>query len=115
MALSLLLAALAALALVGINEAGYRQSSIALAEIDAAQKVRSVLNQLLQNILDAETGQRGYLLTGEAAYRQPYDTPSSRSTATWRACASNTPAGRPRRPNWPSCRNTCCARCPRWT
>ena len=73
MALSLLLAALAALALVGINEAGYRQSSIALAEIDAAQKVRSVLNQLLQNILDAETGQRGYLLTGEAAYRQPYD------------------------------------------
>jgi len=74
MALSLLLAALAALALVGINEAGYRQSSRALAEIDAAQKVRGVLNQLLQNMLDAETGQRGYLLTGETAYRQPYDT-----------------------------------------
>jgi signal transduction histidine kinase len=25
-------------------------------------------------MLDAETGQRGYLLTGEASYRQPYDT-----------------------------------------
>ncbi|AGU51340.1 two component transcriptional regulator, sensor histidine kinase [Variovorax paradoxus B4] len=74
MAVSLLLAALAALALVGINEAGYRQSSRALADIDAALKVRSTLNQILQNMLDAETGQRGYLLTGEASYRQPYDT-----------------------------------------
>lgn len=74
MAVSLLLAALAALALVGINEAGYRQSSRALADIDAALKVRGTLNQILQNMLDAETGQRGYLLTGEASYRQPYDT-----------------------------------------
>jgi signal transduction histidine kinase len=36
--------------------------------------VRGTLNQILQNMLDAETGQRGYLLTGEASYRQPYDT-----------------------------------------
>ncbi|WP_414820398.1 CHASE3 domain-containing protein [Variovorax sp. Root411] len=73
MAVSLLLAALAALALVGINEAGYRQSSRALADIDEAQQVRGTLNQILQNMLDAETGQRGYLLTGEASYRKPYD------------------------------------------
>jgi signal transduction histidine kinase len=74
MAVSLLLAALAALALVGINEAGYRQSSRAISDIDEAQQVRSELNQILQNMLDAETGQRGYLLTGEVSYRQPYDT-----------------------------------------
>lgn len=74
MAVSLLLAALAALALVGINEAGYRQSTRALADIGEAQKVRGTLNQILQNMLDAETGQRGYLLTGEASYRKPYDT-----------------------------------------
>ena len=73
MAVSLLLAALAALALVGINEAGYRQSTRALADIGEAQKVRATLNLILQNMLDAETGQRGYLLTGEASYRQPYD------------------------------------------
>lgn len=73
MAVSLLLAALAALALVGINEAGYRQSSRALADINEAQQVRGTLNQILQSMLDAETGQRGYLLTGEASYRQPYD------------------------------------------
>jgi len=73
MAVSLLLAALAALALIGINEAGFRQSTRSLADIDEAQKGRGVVNQILQNMLDAETGQRGYLLTGEASYRQPYD------------------------------------------
>ena len=73
MAVSLLLAALAALALVGSHEAGYRQSTRALADIGEAQKVRATLNLILQNMLDAETGQRGYLLTGEASYRQPYD------------------------------------------
>jgi len=73
MALSLVLAALAALALIGINEAGFRQSTRALADIDEAQKGRGVVNQILQNMLDAETGQRGYLLTGEVSYRQPYD------------------------------------------
>ncbi|SCK45498.1 Signal transduction histidine kinase [Variovorax sp. HW608] len=73
MALSLTLATLAALVLVGINEAGYRQSRQALAEVGDAQRARVVLNLMLQNILDAETGQRGYLLTGEPRYREPYD------------------------------------------
>jgi signal transduction histidine kinase len=73
MALSLTLATLAALVLVGINEAGFRQSSHALAEVGDAQHARAELNQMLQNVLDAETGQRGYLLTGEASYREPYD------------------------------------------
>jgi len=73
MGLSLALAALAALVLIGINEAGYRESRRALNEISEAQLARAALNGLLQNILDAETGQRGYLLTGEASYREPYD------------------------------------------
>ena len=72
-ALSLTLATLAALVLVGINEAGYHQSRQALAEVGDAQRARVVLNLMLQNILDAETGQRGYLLTGEPRYREPYD------------------------------------------
>jgi signal transduction histidine kinase len=73
MALSLTLATLAALALVGINEAGYRQSHQALVEVNNAERADLVLNLMLQNILDAETGQRGYLLTGEDRYREPYD------------------------------------------
>ncbi len=70
---SLGLALLATLVLVGINEVGYRQSSKALAEIRRAQEARLAVNTLLQDVLDAETGQRGYLLTGEARYREPYD------------------------------------------
>ena len=73
MALGLALAALAALALVGINEAGYQQSHRALRDVSDAQKARGLLNLVLQNVLDAETGQRGFLLTGEARYREPYD------------------------------------------
>ncbi|VWX57906.1 Signal transduction histidine kinase [Burkholderiales bacterium 8X] len=73
-AVGLALAVLAALALVGINEAGYRQSSHALIEIDNAQRDRLAVNILLQNILDAESGQRGYLLTGDDSYGKPYDT-----------------------------------------
>ena len=73
MTLGLALAALAALALVGINEAGYQQSHRALQDVGDAQKARGLLNLVLQNVLDAETGQRGFLLTGEARYREPYD------------------------------------------
>ncbi|OUM01337.1 CHASE3 domain-containing protein [Variovorax sp. JS1663] len=73
MAAGLALAMLAALTLVGINEASYRQSTKALTEVGEAQRVRLALNTLLQSIVDAETGQRGYLLTGEARYREPYD------------------------------------------
>lgn len=70
---SLGLALLAALVLVAINETGYRQSSHALGEISRAQQARFAASALLQHVLDAETGQRGYLLTGEDAYREPYD------------------------------------------
>lgn len=72
-AVGLALAALAALALVGINEAGYRQSHRALAAIGQAQQERLVLNTLVQKILEAESGQRGYLLTGDARYSDPYE------------------------------------------
>lgn len=59
-------------ALLAINETGYRQSKLAAAEAEIAQSRRAHLNLLLQNILDAETGQRGYLLTGSQRYLEPY-------------------------------------------
>jgi len=72
MAISLTLAILAALTLIGINEAGYTRSSSALESIQHSQQTRSALNQLLRNMLNAETGQRGFLLTGDAQYLEPY-------------------------------------------
>ena len=44
----------------------------ALESIHRSQQTRSTLNQLLRNMLNAETGQRGFLLTGDAKYLEPY-------------------------------------------
>ncbi|MES2945122.1 MAG: CHASE3 domain-containing protein [Pseudomonadota bacterium] len=73
-AISLPLAVLAAACLISINEVSFRQSTAAAASIEEAQQTRSSLNKLMQLVLDAETGQRGYLLTGEARYLEPYTT-----------------------------------------
>ena len=73
MAISLPMAVLAALVLMGINETGYDRSRAAVEQLDQSQTLRGIVNALLQSILDAETGQRGYLLTGNAAYLEPYD------------------------------------------
>ncbi|MDP1740242.1 MAG: CHASE3 domain-containing protein [Polaromonas sp.] len=77
MAISLPLAVLAAIILISINEAGFRLSSQATANIKEAQATRAAVNRLLQHMLDAETGQRGYLLTGDPQYLTPYDVATS--------------------------------------
>jgi signal transduction histidine kinase len=73
MVISLALALLAACILIGINETGYHQSASALDEIAEVSRSRASLNRVLQLVLDAETGSRGYLLTGEARYLEPYN------------------------------------------
>ena len=72
LAISLPLAIFAAAILIFINEASFRQSTQAVSRIEETQKTRGALNKLLQQLLDAETGQRGYLLTGDASYLEPY-------------------------------------------
>ena len=73
MLISLPLAVLAAAMLIFINEASFQQSSTAVVSLEEAQQTRSAINSLVRQILDAETGQRGYLLTGDERYLQPYD------------------------------------------
>lgn len=73
MALSLPMALLAAVILVGINETGHMRSQDAVEQMTHGQNTRSAVNTLLQSMLDAETGQRGYLLTGNDTYLEPYD------------------------------------------
>lgn len=74
MAVSLLLAVLATVLLIVINEISFGKSMAASARIEAAQQTRGAISTLLQQVLDAETGQRGYLLTGNASYLDPYTT-----------------------------------------
>jgi signal transduction histidine kinase len=71
--INLVLALLAALFLVGINETGFLQSSKALDDIAAATHTRDLLNRVLQLTVDAETGSRGYLITGDPRYLEPYN------------------------------------------
>ena len=67
------MALLAALVLVGINEVGHMRSQDAVRQMSQWQATRGTVTSLLQSMLDAETGQRGYLLTGNDVYLQPYD------------------------------------------
>ena len=72
-AISLPMAMLAALTLIGINEAGFQRSHDALEHLAHSQTTHASVNRLLQSMLDAETGNRGYLLTGEESYLEPYE------------------------------------------
>lgn len=73
MAISLPMAMLAAMVLVAINETGHMRSQGAVEQMGYGQETRKAVNSLLQSMLDAETGQRGYLLTGNDTYLEPYD------------------------------------------
>lgn len=71
-AISLTVAIIAAVLMASINEAGYVRSMNALETLAKTQNTRAKINQLIQQMLDAETGLRGYLLTGEERYLAPY-------------------------------------------
>ena len=73
MLISLPLAVLVAALLIVVNEVGFQTSRTAMAQIDKAETTRATINKLLQQMLDAETGQRGYLLTGDERYLEPYN------------------------------------------
>ncbi|MDB5899214.1 MAG: putative histidine kinase, classic [Ramlibacter sp.] len=73
LAISLILAVMAAGVLIGINETGYDQSSRALQRIEGYTRTRNAVSGLLLHVLDAETGSRGYLLTGDPRYLDPYN------------------------------------------
>ena len=66
------LAAVAALVVFGINESAYHQASDALQGLALRADARTGIQTLLRRLIDAETGQRGYLLTGRTEYLEPY-------------------------------------------
>ena len=67
------LALAATLATLLISEAAYLRSASELDELDASTTARVNIRNLSRSIVDAETGQRGYLLTGRQEYLQPYN------------------------------------------
>jgi signal transduction histidine kinase len=65
------LAALAALVVLVINETSHEHSMRALARLEQRSAAILDLQVVLRRLLDAETGQRGYLLTGRKVYLAP--------------------------------------------
>ena len=57
------LAALAALAMFVISEVSYQDATSSLDSLGDRAVARTRLNQIAKSLLDAETGQRGYLLS----------------------------------------------------
>lgn len=67
------IAALVLLGMVGVSYLEWRQYSRANADAARTREIQESVNALLSNLLDAETGQRGFLLTGENRYLEPYN------------------------------------------
>lgn len=72
MSINMLLALLAAVVLVAVNEVGYIRSHRAIDRLEQAQATRQTLDQLVRDMLIVESGLRGYLLTGNQQYIEPY-------------------------------------------
>jgi signal transduction histidine kinase len=66
------LAVVTALTLMVISESAYHASVDSLDRVGELTAARNDNLQLLRQVLDAENGQRGYLITGRPEYLQPY-------------------------------------------
>ena len=66
------LAALVALAFFMISESSYQQATTTFEELGTQGTARTTIQVLRRSLTDAETGQRGYLLTGRRDYLNPY-------------------------------------------
>ncbi|WP_284336858.1 CHASE3 domain-containing protein [Comamonas sp. NoAH] len=72
MAFSLPLAILAASLMIGVSEYGYKQTSQLLTNLTRSYDTRTSISSLMKDMLNAETGLRGYLLTNDNKYLEPY-------------------------------------------
>jgi signal transduction histidine kinase len=71
-AIVLPLAALTALTALVINESAYRSAHQSLQSLSARGEARQNLQAVMRGLVDAETGERGYLLSGRDEYLTPY-------------------------------------------
>ncbi|HTT65687.1 MAG TPA: PAS domain S-box protein [Bryobacteraceae bacterium] len=67
------IAALVLMAVVGLSYHEWRLYNRANAKAAQMRAIVDSVDHLLSNLVDAETGQRGYLLTGKNRYLQPYN------------------------------------------
>lgn len=78
--------ALAGLVLLGVAAVGYQSTAQLIANdqrVEHTHQVRRELADLLKDMSDAETGQRGYLLTGADGYLAPYQAALAEAHASY--------------------------------
>ncbi len=68
------LACVAMVAMVTISESSYMEAVRRLDDVGEMAAARIAIQRLTVSVVDAETGQRGYLITGKNEYLQPYTT-----------------------------------------
>ncbi len=68
-----LIACLVAIAIMLISEVAYWQSIGKLDKVGAFRRAQDSVQNLTQGMVDAEAGTRGFLLTGDREYLQPYE------------------------------------------
>ena len=68
------LASLTALAMFVISESSYQQATARFEQLGTQATARTTIQTLWRSLTDAETGQRGYLLTSRKEYLKPYET-----------------------------------------
>jgi CHASE3 domain sensor protein len=89
------LACAAAAVVLGIAEASFQRASSSLGNLAARGQARSAVQLVMRRILDAETAQRGFLITGRQEYLVPFKEVNSdvaQSMAQLRAHYANDPA-----------------------
>ena len=74
MMLPLVLGVVVSLSILGFAELGYRRLEFANAAMGTALEMEAAVNETLARIGDAETSQRGFLLTNDPVYLEPYRT-----------------------------------------
>jgi CHASE3 domain sensor protein len=92
--ISMVLAVMVVAVLFFINDQNFDRSTAATLEIEESTKTLAVLNKLQGQIVDAETGQRGYLLSGNEQYLAPYTNSTveiNKSLETLRALVAKIP------------------------
>ena len=65
-------ALVAAVLMLGISESSYQRADTQLSRLGNMAQVRLELSRVLRRMTDAESGQRGYLLTDGPDYLEPY-------------------------------------------
>src|SRR5213075_1928332 len=70
--LPLALGVIVSIAVLVFSEFGYRRLDVANRQSTTALEMEARLNDVMALVVDAETSQRGYLLTGDPTYLEPY-------------------------------------------